>query len=142
MVASDVLKKQTYSPAAIVFIGGHITEALKGQIRSERNADGTYVIDVGGAYLRIHESTILGEELTIEQKHKNLSKHMTEVLLKYQTCIQENHDLRKANDSLYKDLKELREYAIRMNNEHDHLVTEVRRLVKINSELQFRMPRF
>jgi len=106
----DFLKKQNYKPAATVFIGGHITEALRGQIRSERNADGTYIVDVGGAYIRIHESTILGEELTLEQKHKNLQGHMTKVLLDYQKCIRENRELRN-------EVKELQMYAARINEE-------------------------
>ena len=110
MATPDFLKKQNYEPSAVVFIGGHITEALRGQIRSKRNADGTYVVDVGGAYLRIHESTIIGEELTLEQKHKNLQVHMTKVLLDYQKCIRENRELRN-------EVKELQMYAARINEE-------------------------
>lgn len=136
-MTSEVVKKQNYESAAVVFIGGHISEALKGQIRSERNADGTYVVDVGGAYIRIHESTILGEELTLEQKHENLSKHMTEVLINYQKCIQENRDLRTANESLHKDLKDLREYSCRMNEKNTSLYKDIQRLLRINTSLQF-----
>lgn len=97
--------------------------------------------------------------ILLERKCERLEKHMTNVLLDYQKCIQENRDLRKANDSLYKDLKDIREYACRMNVDYDTLkkkyaemdekntglYEDIRHLVRINSSLQYTIkvnPRF
>lgn len=95
MAPSDVLKQYVYEPGDVVFLGGHISEACRGFIRGRCDDDETYIVDIGDTYIRIHESSILGKELTTEQKLINISAHTTNLLLDLQRCIQENEKLRQ-----------------------------------------------
>lgn len=95
MAPSDVLKQYVYEPGDVVFLGSHISEAYRGFIRGRCDDDETYIVDIGDTYIRIHESSILGKELTTEQKLINISAHTTNLLLDLQRCIQENEKLRQ-----------------------------------------------
>jgi hypothetical protein len=59
-----------------------------------------YVIELEGYWFAIHESEILGTELTDSEKLKNLEGHVTKVLLDLQKCIKENQKLREENKIL------------------------------------------
>lgn len=112
------LKQDLYDIGDVVFIGGHITESCRGRIASSRKDDRTYVILTEDMYIRIHESSILGRSLSIEER--------------YDILEQENRTLRDIADDakiaithLNEEIKSLNKHLAIATNELQRLRFEV-----------------
>lgn len=71
---SDVLKQDIYSIGDLILIGGCVEESIPGRISSVRKDDATYIVDLDGAYIQLHESSIVGKVLTLSEKYDMLLK--------------------------------------------------------------------
>jgi hypothetical protein len=72
MVAPDILKQPHYNIGDLILIGGCVEESIPGRVSSARKDDATYIVDLDGAYIQLHESSIVGKVLTLSEKYDML----------------------------------------------------------------------